>query len=128
MTVIGYIKQGGLNMKRILFVVFFLSAFASCQTTHQGSLTWIASTTPNVTYNVYRSIGTLANPGTFSIVKSGIAGLSFVDTPLQSGTTYCWQVTAVSGTTLESEPLGPACGVTGKDKANSPTGLGLVIQ
>src|SRR5262249_39687722 len=71
-------------------------------------LTWTASTTPNVTYNVYRcSISAAAcdpsQPGNFgSPISVGIAGTTYTDLTVLSGVTYYYAVTAVDSTGSES--------------------------
>ena len=67
---------------------------------HSVSLSWVASTTPNVSYNVYRS-ATSGGPYT-KINGSLIAGLSYVDTAVVAGQTYYYVATAVDSTSTES--------------------------
>lgn len=55
------------------------------------NLRWTASQTPNVTYDVYRSIHAR---NTYALVGSGISGISFNDLSVSSGTQYDYQVTA----------------------------------
>ena len=63
---------------------------------HSVSLNWAASSTPNVTYNVYRSVtsGSYSTP----LASSGTA-TSYTDTAVQAGQNYYYVVTAVSGGT-----------------------------
>jgi len=61
---------------------------------HSVSLTWVASTSANVTgYNVYRG----ASPGgPYTLLTSTrVAGLTYTDTAVQAGQTYYYVVTAV---------------------------------
>jgi hypothetical protein len=59
---------------------------------HAATLTWVASTTPNVTYSVYRSENA---GGPYSVVKAGVKILSFFDPNVVAGRTYYYAVTAV---------------------------------
>ena len=60
---------------------------------HSVVLNWVASTTPSVTYNVYRSptSGVYSSP----LASSGTA-TSYTDPSVQSGQTYYYVVTAVN--------------------------------
>ena len=62
---------------------------------HSASLSWTASTTPNVTYNVYRATGS-TGPFTTPLNSSPITGTTFVDTTVQAGQTYYYVATAVA--------------------------------
>jgi fibronectin type 3 domain-containing protein len=69
-------------------------------------LTWGASTTSGVTYNVYRCSGTCASyPTGFTQIATGISVLTYTDadSALASGQTYVYAVTAVD-TGGESTP------------------------
>ena len=69
------------------------------------NLTWIASTTPGVTYNIYRrneSTGKYEQLNTTPITE-----LTFTDPHPVNGVTYTYFATAVSGTT-ESARSNPA--------------------
>jgi hypothetical protein len=61
---------------------------------HSVSLNWAASTTPNVTYNVYRSntSGSYSTP-----LATLIGGTTYTDNNVASGQTYYYVVTAVNG-------------------------------
>ena len=60
-------------------------------------LTWIASTTPGVTYNVYRV--TESSGKTEKLNTAPISELSFTDQHPVDGEKYTYYVTAVAGTT-----------------------------
>lgn len=62
---------------------------------HYVSLSWTASTTPNATYNVYRSTTKGAYPST--PLASVSAGTSYRDLTVSAGETYYYVVTAVHG-------------------------------
>jgi len=64
-------------------------------TPHSVSLKWTASTTPNVTYNVYRS--TTSGSYSWAPLASAGAATSYTDYSVQAGVTYYYVVTAVSG-------------------------------
>jgi hypothetical protein len=69
---------------------------------HSVDLSWVASVSPNVDgYNVSRG----AAPGfTYTRINTAlIVGTTYTDSTVASGTTYRYQVTAVSGG-LESLP------------------------
>lgn len=59
---------------------------------HAVTLNWVASTTPNVTYSVYRSESV---SGPYSLIKAGVKLLSFFDPNVIAGRTYYYVVTAV---------------------------------
>lgn len=66
----------------------------SVYSAHAANLSWTASVTPNVTYNVYR--GT-ASAGPFTqINSSAVTGTTYADTTVQAGQTYYYVVTAVA--------------------------------
>ncbi len=60
---------------------------------HSVTLNWVASTTPGVTYNVYRrsTSGTYSSP-----LASSISTTSYTDSTVQSGQTYYYVVTAAN--------------------------------
>jgi hypothetical protein len=68
---------------------------------HTAALTWINSTSANVTgYNVYRSA---ASGGPYSKLNSSlVSGTSYTDSTVQSGQTYYYVSTAVDNTSAES--------------------------
>jgi hypothetical protein len=72
---------------------------------HAANLSWTASTTPNVTYNVYRATAS-SGPFTTPLNSTPIMGLAFVDTTVQAGQTYFYVVTAVASG-VESVPSSP---------------------
>jgi fibronectin type 3 domain-containing protein len=82
----------------------------------QVALSWIASPGDG-TYNVYR--GTSPGAENATPVKTGLAGTSFVDTGLSSGTTYYYQVTGVNAAG-ESGKSNESSAIT---RPASPTGL-----
>jgi fibronectin type 3 domain-containing protein len=68
--------------------------------THSATLTWTASTSVVVGYNVYRSS---ISGGPYTKLNSSIdASTSFIDTSVVSGQTYYYVVTAVDSNNVES--------------------------
>lgn len=78
---------------------------------HAVTLTWVASTTPNVSYSVYRS-ETAGGP--YSLIKSDVKLLSFFDPNVIAGRTYYYVVTAV-------DPNGNASVYSNQATATIPT-------
>jgi hypothetical protein len=80
---------------------------------HQATLTWTNPTDPTGTTitgsNAYRCPGTCtATSGTFAVLNSAaISGTSYVDSAVQSNTTYSWCVTNL--VTLSTGPFETAC-------------------
>ncbi len=79
-----------------------------CLTTpaHQATLNWTASTTPNVTYNVYRA-ASFSGPFITPLNGSPINGTTYVDTVVIAGQTYYYVATAVDTNGDESVDSSP---------------------
>ena len=72
---------------------------------HTVTLNWTASTTPNVSYNIYRS-ATLN--GTYTKIGSvGVGVLSYIDSTALAGQTYFYVATAVDSSNNESAYSAP---------------------
>jgi hypothetical protein len=67
---------------------------------HTVSLSWTASTTPSVSYNVYRS--TVSGGPYTKMNASLVSGTSYVDSTVLAGQTYYYVTTAVNGSNSES--------------------------
>ncbi len=67
---------------------------------HSATLTWTASTSVVVGYNIYRS-GQSGGPYT-KLNSSPVAATTYVDATVQAGQTYFWVVTAVDSSGTES--------------------------
>jgi hypothetical protein len=67
---------------------------------HSAALSWTASTSTVVGYNVYRS----TTSGSYGAPLNGslVSGVSYTDTPVVAGTTYFYVTTAVDGSGNES--------------------------
>ena len=62
---------------------------------HTITLTWTASTTSGVTYNLYRGLATGVCSGIQTPYVTGITTTSYLDTNVTNGTTYYYNVSAV---------------------------------
>ena len=79
---------------------FSLSGSGTTATAHSADLSWGASTSVVVGYNLYRSS---TSGGPYSLVNSTlIAGTSFTDNTVKAGNTYFYVVTAVDSSKIES--------------------------
>jgi fibronectin type 3 domain-containing protein len=67
---------------------------------HSVSLSWDASTSPEVGYNVYRST---QSGGPYTKLNSSVLiTLAYTDSSVQSGSTYFYAATAVDSNNVES--------------------------
>ena len=93
--------------------VTFASSVNSVAPTFSGTgtsnvvLAWNASTTPSVTYNVYRcatsaSACVQAQPANFVRIATGVGSLTYTDAAVSSGQTYYYALTAVDTNSVES--------------------------
>jgi fibronectin type 3 domain-containing protein len=89
------------NLLLILLVAFSATAFANTPGKHSVSLSWTASTTAGVTYNVYRGSATGVCSGVVTPYATGIAATTFTDLNVANGSTDVYAVSAV-GTGGES--------------------------
>jgi hypothetical protein len=96
-------------MKRIAILVLaglLLPALAAAQTAHSNTVTWPASPSPGVTYNVYRAPGS-CSAAFVKINTTAVSALTYTDTAgLVDGSINCYHVTAVSSTGVESTASG----------------------
>jgi hypothetical protein len=75
-----------------------LAALANTPGKHSVALTWTASTTSGVTYNLYRGSSAGVCSGTPAPYVTGIAGTTYTDTAnLADGQTIYYNVSAVKG-------------------------------
>ena len=72
---------------------------------HTVTLSWTASTTPNVSYNVHRAA---TSGGTYTKIGSvGVGVLSYIDSTALAGETYFYVATAVDSSNNESARSAP---------------------
>jgi hypothetical protein len=65
-------------LRRLLFLALLLATV--CEAQNAVSLSWDASTTPGVTYNVYRKTGLCSGPSTLTKLNSvPVTALTFAD-------------------------------------------------
>jgi Abnormal spindle-like microcephaly-assoc'd, ASPM-SPD-2-Hydin len=71
--------------------------------TYSVSLSWNASTSPNISgYNIYRAVYT-SSCGSFSMINPTLStSTSYTDSEVTDGTTYCYTTTAVNSSNQES--------------------------
>jgi hypothetical protein len=103
----------------------------------QLTITWTASTSPSVTYNVYRTTN-LASASYTKANPSPLTGTSYVDTGLTNATPYYYYVVATNTLNFDSRwsNFNSDCPVSGPDCVKgtpinpnapaSPTGLAIV--
>jgi hypothetical protein len=84
-------------------------------------LSWTASTTAGVIYNVYSSTAPQFSPSPATRIATGLTGTQFPNEFLNFGTTYYYAVTAVNAYG-ESAPSNIASGLTHTAAANPPAG------
>jgi hypothetical protein len=103
------------RLSRVLGVAIVAGILASCwtcggggggdriqPTQHSVSLSWTASVSSVVGYNVYRGTQP-SGPYPLKVNSSPHTGTSFTDSTVQSGTTYYYVVTAVDANSVESD-------------------------
>lgn len=70
---------------------------------HSVHLTWAASTTPSVTYNVYRAAGACGGTAAFAKINAApVAALAYDDLNIADGV-YCYHVTSYLASTTPPE-------------------------
>ena len=121
----------------VVCMTFMFAGIKSCQAqiVHSGTNNWTASATSGATYSLYRATATKNSdgsftPGTFALIKSGIAALTFVDSGLAGNTSYCYQLTATATGFSESSPVGGQanCGTTGIDQTAPPGAFTTIFK
>ncbi|MGH9445789.1 MAG: choice-of-anchor D domain-containing protein, partial [Terriglobia bacterium] len=86
------------------------SLSASGVNPHSVNLTWVASTSPNITgYDVYR--GTVSGGPYAEISSSAAPGTTFTDATVQAGETYYYVTAAVNSQGVESSDSNQAAAV-----------------
>ncbi len=94
-----------LNQATFVALLFFSLFATPALAQHTVALSWTASTTSGVTYNVYRQ---QACSGNFSQINaSAVTTTVYTDSAVAPGETYCYQVTALMSA-VESTVSNPA--------------------
>lgn len=103
----------------------FLTAQTAKATAHAVTITWTASTTAGVSYNVYRTAGTCPGTTFTKINTTPITATTYDDTAVTGGSTYCYYATSyLSGANPpESIPSNKAPATVPTDQPNPPTNL-----
>jgi fibronectin type 3 domain-containing protein len=71
--------------------------------THTVSLSWNASTSPNIAgYNIYRAVYVTSCGAYSKINQALVAATTYVDSSVVNGTKYCYATTAVDSSSAES--------------------------
>lgn len=90
-------------------VTFVITSAGSPSTQHEATVSWTASSSPVIGYNVYRGGQT---GGPYTLLNTGIVSAdTFADATVLSGKTYYYVVTAVSNSGVESVFSNEAVGV-----------------
>lgn len=105
-------------MKKILLLLFLVCGIAFAQTpTHSATLTWTDTVNPSgTTYDVYRATAACPTGGvigtlTYTLLNSTpLSVMTYTDTTVTAATTYCYYLTAVGTTGLQSAPSGTVQG------------------
>ena len=109
-----------------LITLAFVAVVGQCQTTiHSATLSWGASTTTGATYSVLRAS---TATGTFTVIKSGVTALTYVDSKLPANTQFCYEVVAQSAGNTDADPTPAACGTTGQDKTGAAGTLTVIFK
>lgn len=112
-------------LKRVLLTLLLLCGISEAAT-HSVLLTWTASATSGVTYNVYRSLTSGSCKTT--TVATGLTATTFTDNAVTNGSTYFYSVDAQNGggksacTSPDVQVLIPI------DPPAPPSGLNATVQ
>lgn len=84
-------------IKRLWILLCFIAFGVSAQTTHTVKLTWNDTVNPTgTTYNVYRAAAACStNPTLTKLTATPLSAMTYTDSAVTNGTTYCYAVTAV---------------------------------
>ncbi len=110
-----YVLLGDPAMRLALHDIGAPSALSATPSNAAADVSWTASATPGVTYDVYRA--TILSPPTYTRVGTSVPGTSFHDTGLVNTTTYYYYVTAKDASGFESarSNLNSDCATSGPD-------------
>jgi hypothetical protein len=109
-----------------ILTLIFVAAQAAQSQTHSATLSWTASTTTAVTYNVYRGTGACATSPAMSIVAGSITPVTYADTTVLAGTSYCYYIKALKSG-LESTASNSITAVIPADAPLPPSNLTVVV-
>jgi hypothetical protein len=99
---------------------------ATSPANNQIQVTWGNGSPASSTFNVYRALGTCAQPGPFEKVASGIAGLAHLDVPVSGGVAWAYRVAGLDETALcESDLSGCVQATAGGACTLAPVFAGL---
>lgn len=79
----------------VLMAIMVMASWASAQSGHSVALSWVASTTPSVSYRVFRST---VSGGPYSQISGNVSALTFTDSIVSNGATYFYVVRSFDGT------------------------------
>lgn len=119
-------------MKRWIGILILGIGLALCPTAkaqtpvqHGITVSWTASTTPGVTYNIY---GATASGGPYTkLTTAPVSTLSFLDATATDGKAHFYVATSVSATGVESQ-FSTQTTATALAVPNPPTGLAATAQ
>jgi len=104
--------SGHLHARLVLATVFLLAGCGKPHSAnlevrhkpHSVTLSWKASTSKVVGYNVYRSYP----PGApfIKLTPQSVPAIQYIDTTVKAGNTYMYYVTSVNSKGVESRPSG----------------------
>jgi hypothetical protein len=97
-TYTGHVRLTSGGTTKTVTVVLTMTAPPTAQ--HTVSLVWQAPASKVISYSMYRST---IQGSSYGMVASAIGGNSYIDQSVQSGTPYCYVVTAVDSLGRESK-------------------------
>lgn len=104
--VIAIKKQTCFGLALLITLLGFISVprriHSQAASPHGVLISWTASTTPGVTYNVYRAPSTGGMCGAYVLITSNVTGTSYGDlsSGLSNSTSYCYEVDAMESGAL----------------------------
>ena len=117
-------------MKLATLMLIATCAYAQVEATpkaggHAVTISWTASTTAGVSYNVYRFTGACPGSTFTKITASPITATTYDDASVTGGATYCYYATSYLATANpnESVPSNKAAATVPGDQPNPPTQL-----
>jgi len=85
------------TITRLLVILFFAAVPAQAQTVHKVTITWTDTVNPaGTTYNIYRAAAACStNPTLAKLNTVPITAMTYTDSAVTNGSTYCYAATAV---------------------------------